>query len=306
MDANETPAKDYMAELQKPFPEDVVKWRIGRSGEKDGRVWARALCYIDARIVAQRLDEVFGIDGWENRYKRGPGGGTLCGITVYTPGPPDYGRRSVTKWDGAEAPETEPVKGVLSDSFKRAAVMLGIGRYLYEIPAQFVETSPTRFEGGIYGKVKDGPEFYWAPPGMSAPAAGEQTAAASARHAAEPAARVEGPGGATIWEAMQAMAQNKELILEKRMCIDEKEEQFLLERLEKFDTYGEKTFISPPQALWLERIWERVHLVMAAMGQQGMQGADRAAEEPQAPSVTPQEPAWVDDGPPPDEDDLPF
>jgi len=40
---------------------------------------------------------------------------------------------------GAENSDIEPVKGGLSDSFKRAAVQWGIGRYLYSLGAVWVD-----------------------------------------------------------------------------------------------------------------------------------------------------------------------
>ena len=45
----------------------------------------------------------------------------------------------ITKWDGAEDSDIEPVKGGLSDSMKRAAVQWGIGRYLYSMGALWVD-----------------------------------------------------------------------------------------------------------------------------------------------------------------------
>ena len=46
------------------------------------------------------------------------------------------------KYDGAENTDIEPVKGGLSDSFKRAAVLWGIGRYLYDMESIWVAIEP--------------------------------------------------------------------------------------------------------------------------------------------------------------------
>jgi len=54
--------------------------------------------------------------GWRNEFTTGPGGGVLCGISVYFG--PEIGW--VTKFDGAENTDFESVKGGLSDSMKRA------------------------------------------------------------------------------------------------------------------------------------------------------------------------------------------
>ena len=63
----------------------------------------------------------------------------ICGIGLY-----DAERGAwVMKYDGAENTDIEPVKGGLSDSFKRAAVLWGIGRYLYDMASIWVEIEPS-------------------------------------------------------------------------------------------------------------------------------------------------------------------
>lgn len=114
-----------LSKLSEPFPENEVKWRIGQAGKGSRGIWAKLLAYIDARAVMDRLDEVCGIENWRNEFKPAPCGGNLCGISIKIDG------EWVTKWDGAENTDIEEVKGGLSDSFKRAAVQWGIGRYLY-------------------------------------------------------------------------------------------------------------------------------------------------------------------------------
>ena len=45
----------------------------------------------------------------------------------------------ITKWDGAEDSDIEPIKGGLSDSMKRAAYQWGIGRVLYSLDTVWVD-----------------------------------------------------------------------------------------------------------------------------------------------------------------------
>jgi hypothetical protein len=59
----------------------------------------------------------------------------LCGISIFCAERGEW----VQKWDAAENTDIEPVKGGISDSFKRAAVLWGIGRYLYGLAAMWVE-----------------------------------------------------------------------------------------------------------------------------------------------------------------------
>ena len=134
-----------LKELKKPFDPKDVEWRIQKKS-KDGTK-GMAMAYIDARAIANRLDEVVArnmIDGWSvdyrpidmgtvKRQRRGfdteePIKGFICAITLYT------GGEKYTREDGANLTDFEAFKGGLSGAFKRAASAWGIGRYLYDLP----------------------------------------------------------------------------------------------------------------------------------------------------------------------------
>lgn len=83
-----------------------------------------------------RLDRVMGPAGWERRHPHVEKT-TTCELTLILPD----GTR-VTKTDGAGDTDVEAEKGSLSDSFKRAAVNWGIGRYLYGLASPWVEIEP--------------------------------------------------------------------------------------------------------------------------------------------------------------------
>lgn len=106
-----------LEELKKPFPVGNIKWRIGQKNKDKTR--AMMLCYIDARDVMDRLDEVCGLD-WSDEYKE-VSGRIVCTIRI----------GAYSRSDGAGDTDFEGEKGGLSDAFKRAAVKWGIGRYLY-------------------------------------------------------------------------------------------------------------------------------------------------------------------------------
>lgn len=116
--------------LKAPFPPDRVSWRVGPTMADKSR--GLALCYIDARDVADRLDEVCGPANWQCRYPHADGK-TVCEIGI----------RCEAEWiwkaDGAGDSEMEAEKGALSDAFKRAAVRWGVGRYLYDVPGTWVD-----------------------------------------------------------------------------------------------------------------------------------------------------------------------
>lgn len=116
-------------ELKKPFNPSVVHWRVGSTNAKKLKVkpWQAskgiALAYIDARDVMKRLDEVCG-DYWQVEY---PFDG-CCRIGI------KIDNEWLWRSNGAGETQVEGEKGKFSDAFKRAAVLWGIGRYLYYLP----------------------------------------------------------------------------------------------------------------------------------------------------------------------------
>ncbi len=142
-------------ELQAPFKEEDLEWRVSRSGEKDGRPWAKVLVYVTNRAIMDRLDDVVGCARWQNRYEPGPDGGVVCGISI------KIGDEWITKWDGAENTTIDPIKGGLSGSMKRCAAQWGIARYLYHMTEAWAVISPN---GSHSDKTKGGTWFKWDPP----------------------------------------------------------------------------------------------------------------------------------------------
>lgn len=119
---------DIFDELKKPFPADKIHWRPGKVSNNKGL----ALAYIDARDVMERLDSVVGAGNWQNRY---PFAG-CCDIGILITGDLIAGGW-VWKSNGAGETNVEGEKGQYSDAFKRAAVLWGIGQYLYDLPTQW-------------------------------------------------------------------------------------------------------------------------------------------------------------------------
>ena len=157
--------------LAAPFPASDIEYRIGSSSDSgSSQPWARLLAYLTARAIQSRLDEVLGPDNWKNEYKVLSIGdkvnGVLCGLSVRF----HYDGEWITKWDGAECTDVEPFKGALSDATKRAAVQLGLGRYLYDLGetwATDIEEGKAKVKGSkrFYAKFKDGRYYsYNAPP----------------------------------------------------------------------------------------------------------------------------------------------
>lgn len=151
-----------MIELKEPFEAKDIEWRVQRSGVKNGKPWAMVLAYVTNRAIMDRLDNVVGSDSWRNEYTP-IDGGMMCGISIRV------NNEWITKWDGAQNTDIEPIKGGLSGAMKRAAVQWGIGRYLYQLPATFANVND---KGSHRDKAKGADKkdvwFKWDPPPLPA------------------------------------------------------------------------------------------------------------------------------------------
>ncbi len=115
-------SKQIAAALAAPFTGTDLKTRPGRGG--------MTFTYADARAVAQRLDDVLGLAGWQFEVKvADPAAkvvhGTLIavidGVTTVRQ---DFGYPN-------SAQDDEPLKSAASDALRRCAAQIGVGRSLY-------------------------------------------------------------------------------------------------------------------------------------------------------------------------------
>jgi hypothetical protein len=131
-----TDTKQLSILLTAPFPVDAVHWKpLSVKGNR-----ALAAAYLDARAVMQRLDSVFGVGGWKDAYQLVNGGSVVCTLSAKVEGEwvekTDVGSPSEQPDDG------DKLKAAFSDALKRAAIKLGIGRYLYKLPRQWCDYDP--------------------------------------------------------------------------------------------------------------------------------------------------------------------
>lgn len=124
--------------LSAPFEPKEIKFKPQMV--KNNR--ALAMAYIDARLIQDRLDEVLGVENWQDKYDILPDGSVMCRLRL------KLGGRWITKAD-VGSPSEQPdlgdrLKAAFSDALKRAAVKFGIGRYLYRLPAQWVDYDPVK------------------------------------------------------------------------------------------------------------------------------------------------------------------
>lgn len=125
-----------LKDLQKPID---YKWKpIFRRDKATNKSYqVGEVAYIDARDVQNILDDVVRPENWQADYKM-VGNLFMCGIGINIPTPMDETGKVtwnwVWKWDTGTESDIEADKGIVSDALKRAGVLWGIGRFLYDIP----------------------------------------------------------------------------------------------------------------------------------------------------------------------------
>lgn len=125
---------DILGKLAALFPPDRISWRVGSTNRDKTK--GMALAYLDARDVQDRLNDVCGVNWQCEHIVSNAGTKVTCRIGV------KFGDEWVWRSNGAGETDYEADKGSYSDSFKRAAVLFGVGRYLYDLSAPWVEIEP--------------------------------------------------------------------------------------------------------------------------------------------------------------------
>lgn len=129
--------------LAEPFPDSEVKQRPGAATYEHKPSCDGARCrdtrdaskhiqfsYIDARAVAERLDNTVGPGAWEFTCSVIPGSDIVKGRLAILDG-----ERWVVREDHGypnSDRDEEPIKAATSDALKRCGVLFGIGRHLYD------------------------------------------------------------------------------------------------------------------------------------------------------------------------------
>lgn len=132
-------ADQIFGELSDPFAPNELEWKVQTAGHRGDKQWAMLLCYVDNRAIQNRFDTVLGAN-WMNSFRH-IDGGTICRLSLFIEG------RWIHREDGAGESDIETVKGGMSNSMKRAAVMFGVGRYLYNLETTFVDVIKIKPDG---------------------------------------------------------------------------------------------------------------------------------------------------------------
>ena len=121
-----------LKQLKKTIPH---KWRV-QSFSKN-KPSCQCVAYVDARDVMDLLDEVCGAENWQDDYKL-IGSQLFAGIGIKD------GNDWIWKWDTGSESNIEKEKGQVSDSFKRAAVKWGVGRFLYSMEIRYLKANAVK------------------------------------------------------------------------------------------------------------------------------------------------------------------
>jgi hypothetical protein len=122
--------------LAEPFPSHEVQWKA----QVVRGTRALAVAYVDARAVEDRLDAVFGVEGWQDSYQVLPNNSVMCKLRVRVGS--DWIEKSDVGSQSDQPDEGDRLKSAFSDSIKRTAVKFGIGRYLYRLPQVWCDYDP--------------------------------------------------------------------------------------------------------------------------------------------------------------------
>lgn len=147
--------KDLWARLAAPVPAGTISWRQdGRAVARDGKYFARFVCYIDANTVRERLDSV--VPGeWDLTLELLP---ALPGGDEDTQACSFKARLQILGVIREDVGNGRDYKSAATDAFKRAAVRFGIGHELYAFEQNWVQVDGE----GRYAKPLEDPAVAYA------------------------------------------------------------------------------------------------------------------------------------------------
>lgn len=144
---------DLRAILRAPFTPEAVMWKVQTNPKQRQNGWGKgvAACFIDARLVSERLNHAVGDDGWQSAHRdlrqlqsgEGFAFSVECTLAVGKAAHSDVG------YGSGKDPEVA-LKGAYSDALKRAAVHFGIGASLYAVPKQWLDVGQLKQMGNSF------------------------------------------------------------------------------------------------------------------------------------------------------------
>lgn len=132
-----TDLQELRQKLEEPFYIEVAgqkklahKWKPQTAVSGGNKI----ICvpFLHKTMIIDRLNDIFTVAGWQEKYNPLPDGSKICELTVLING------EWITKSGIGKASAIEKEKGSESDALKRAATKLGIGAYLNKIPTKIL------------------------------------------------------------------------------------------------------------------------------------------------------------------------
>lgn len=116
----------------------------------------RKLAYITARTAMNRLDNVLGPENWSDEYFPNEHS-VLCKLTIRLPDGSILAKMDAGGHAGMQD-QGDDDKSAFSDSFKRACVKFGVGRYLYGDGVPELSQTQGQRQPRAQGEIRDTPE----------------------------------------------------------------------------------------------------------------------------------------------------
>ncbi|MGH9631988.1 MAG: Rad52/Rad22 family DNA repair protein [Bryobacteraceae bacterium] len=147
--------KVIQGQLAEPFDPGEIKWRVTATSTQQGKHGpqkrGQVVAYPDQRAYTDRLNEVFGEWGWTRNYevsvaqnfeRRASGDKTQKAVSakvVVVSKVTVHGLGSHTGVGEEWADNDNAATAAEAQAFKRACSVFGLGRYLYDVPAVWVD-----------------------------------------------------------------------------------------------------------------------------------------------------------------------
>jgi hypothetical protein len=122
---------ELLSKLSEPFAREDIAWRAGATSRDKKR--AQALPYAEPRVYEDRLNEICPGD-WSVLFKPWGESRIICELTIH-----GVTRSSTGEFDDGKKNAIAEGTVAEAQAFKRACSKFGLGRYLYEIPIQWVD-----------------------------------------------------------------------------------------------------------------------------------------------------------------------
>lgn len=140
--------------LSQPFAREELKWRVQSCGKsKIGKTWVRFSVYIDIMVIQDRLNNIFGWDGWKSKEYVNENHSVTVELSLWSKEKGEWITRSGTSdiaEKGNKIQDDNSIKSAATSAFKRSAAAFGIGIYLKE----FKEIWGTECSSDVDGAIK--------------------------------------------------------------------------------------------------------------------------------------------------------